>query len=319
MEPPVALHTRDLAAVPPQELEPLWRYEAQWWQETFLWGITAPLEALRRVVERRGVPGQVVYAGTQAVGYTYYMLHGQQGMLSGLVVLPEWNTPEVGTTLLQATLRALQQQSMRRLESPCMSMASTQLVPVFEQAGFCTYWRTFLRVALQQASWPVPHTPPLQLLPWQSASLEREAILMAAAYAQTVDIQLNALYRTSEGCHAVLDSLVNQGGCGQLVAEASACAYIQGQEVGFVLITEISPRQGHVAQIAVAPASQGQGIGQALLAYALSQLASLRFHTLSLIVSQANRRALQLYQAVGMRPVLSFPVFVWEQESRDPY
>jgi hypothetical protein len=44
----------------------------------------------------------------------------------------------------------------------------------------------------------------------------------------------------------------------------------------------------------------------------MSQLAALHYETLSLIVSRANARALTMYQAAGLQPVLAFPVFVWE-------
>lgn len=307
------LHTVALVDVPADDLDRLWHYEAQWWQETFLWGIAAPLEALRRVVERRGVAGQVVYAAEQAVGYAYYVVTGKLGMLSGLVVLPEWNTPQVGATLLNATLRALRQHNVTRLESPCMSMVTAALAPVFEQAGFRTYWREFLRLELQQASLSTPPPAPVRLVPWRDDAMEQDAESMAAAYADTVDIDLNRLYCTPDGCLSILDDLVNQGGCGRVVGEASARVQIQGESAGFVLVTEISPRQGHLAQVVVAPAYQGQGVGQALLRHCLTQLVALRFHTLSLIVSRANARALRLYQAVGMRSILSFPVFVWEQ------
>lgn len=306
-------YTVDLATVPPHALDRLWHYEAQWWQETFLWGIAASLEALRRVVERRGVPGQVVYVGTQAVGYVYYVVTGTLGTLSGLVVLPEWNTPVVGEALLNAALRALRQHRVTRLESSCMSMASTPLIPVFEGAGFQTYWREFLRLELRQAFLPESRNAQVQIVPWQEQGMYQDAMVMELAYDNTVDVDLNTLYRSSAGCQSVLDNLVHQGSCGRLVAEACGRARVRGDVAGFVLVTEISPRQGHLAQVAVSPAYQGQGIGRALLRYCLAQLASLQFHTLSLIVSRANTRALRLYRAMGMNEVLAFPVFVWEQ------
>ena len=67
-------------------------------------------------------------------------------MLSGLMVVPEWDTMEVGWSLLQATMDAIRRQGVRRIESPGISMASPWLVPVCERAGFQTSWRAFLRV-----------------------------------------------------------------------------------------------------------------------------------------------------------------------------
>src|SRR5919106_761984 len=84
----------DLGTVMPSELEDIWQCEKQWWREHLLWDISHPLEALRRVIERRGVPGKAVRVGTQTVGYAYYVIAGSLGILSGLVVAPAWNTLE---------------------------------------------------------------------------------------------------------------------------------------------------------------------------------------------------------------------------------
>ena len=303
----------DLCTVTPAELEGLWHHEEQWWREHLLWDISHPLAALRRVVGRRGVPGKAVRVGTQTVGYTYYVIAGSLGVLAGLVVAPAWNIPEVGESLLQATIEAIRQQGVRRIESPCVSMASPWLVPVCERAGLQAAWRAFLRVKLAGADASVQSPAPVQLEPWWEMHVQEAAAIMQAAYQTTVDVGLNMLYRTVEGCRNVLDNLLQQGGCGPLVAEASVCARYRGQGIGFVVVTEIAPRQGHLAQVAVLPAYQRQGVGRMLVNHCLTQLAARHFDTLSLIVSRANHRALRLYQTMGLQEILAFPVFVWEQ------
>ena len=297
----------------PSELEGIWRCEEQWWRERLLWDISDPLAALRRVVERQGVPGKAVRVGTQTVGYAYYVISGDLGVLSGLVVLPAWDTPEVGGSLLQATVDAIRQQGVRRIESSCVSMASPWLVPVCERAGLQTSWREFLRLDLPRAQAPGRAPTRVQLEPWRGTHLREAAAIMQAAYHATVDVELNMLYRTAEGCSIVLENLLHQGGCGPLVAEASAFVRHRGQGIGFVVVTEIAPRQGHLAQVAVLPAYQRQGVGRLLVDHCLSQLAARHFDTLSLIVSRTNQRAFSLYQAMGLQAILAFPVFVWEQ------
>jgi len=302
----------DLCTVTPAELEGLWYHEEQWWRERLLWDISHPLEVLRRVIGRRSVPGKAVRVGTQTVGYTYYVISGSLGVLSGLVVAPAWNIPEVGGGLLQATIDAIRQQGVRRIESPCVSMASPWLVPVCERAGLQAAWRAFLRVELVGAHASVQSPTFVQLEPWRETHVHESAAIMQAAYQTTVDVELNMLYRTVEGCSSVLDNLLQQGGCGPLVAEASVFARSRGQGIGFAVVTEIAPRQGHLAQVAVLPAYQRQGVGRLLVHHCLTQLTARHFDTLSLIVSRANSRALRLYQALGLQEILTFPVFVWE-------
>jgi len=307
----------DLCTVTPAELERLWHHEAQWWREHLLWDISHPLEALRRVIGRRGVPGKAVRVGTQTVGYTYYVISESLGVLSGPVVVPAWDIPEVGGSLLQATIDALRQRGVRRIESSCVSMASPWLVPMCERAGLHAAWRAFLRIELAGAHTSVPSPSLVQLEPWREMHVHEAAAIMQAAYQTTVDVELNMLYRTVEGCSSILATLQQQGGCGPLVAEASVFARCRGQGIGFVVVTEIAPGQGHLAQVAVLPAYQRQGVGRMLVNHCLCQLAARHFDTLSLIVSRANQRASGLYQSMGLQEILTFPVFVWEQLGSD--
>jgi ribosomal protein S18 acetylase RimI-like enzyme len=302
----------DLGHIMPADLEEIWHYEEQWWREHLLWDISHTLATLRRVIERRGVPGKAVRVGTQTVGYAYYVITGNLAILSSLVVAPAWNTPEVGGSLLQATVDAIRQRGVQRIESPCVSMTAPWLVPVCQRAGLQAAWRAFLRVDLARLPASVPRPELVQLEPWEERHLDESAAMMQAAYQGTVDVELSMLYRTVAGCRSILENL-QQGGCGPLVAEASVCARSRGQGIGFIVVTEIAPRQGHLAQVAVLPAYQRQGVGRWLVYHCLTQLAAHHFDTLSLIVSRANQRAFRLYQAMGLQEILAFPVFVWEQ------
>lgn len=303
----------DLSTVAPAELEGLWQCEGQWWRERLLWDISDVLAVLRRVVARRGVPGKAVRVGPQTVGYAYYVVAGHLGVLAGFVVSPEWSSPIVGESLLHATVDALRQQGVARIESPCVSMSHAWLVSAFEREGFQTSWREFLRLDLYRQYPPVRPSAPLHLEPWHGTSLREAGALMQAAYDGTADVEINTLYRTAEGCCGILEDILHQGGCGPLVTAASVLARDRGQAIGFVIVTEIAPRQAHLVQVAVLPTYQRQGVGRLLVRHSLAQLAMLRFDTLSLIVSRTNQPALRLYQALGLQEVLAFPVFVWEQ------
>jgi hypothetical protein len=170
----------DLYTVTPAEPEEIWHHEEHWWREHLLWDISHALEALRRVIGRRSVPGKAVRVGTQTVGYTYYVISGSLGVLAGLVMAPAWNIPEVGESLLQATVDAIRQRGVRRIESPCMSMASPWLVPVCERAGLQAAWRTFLRVELAGPHAAVQSPALVQLEPWREMHVHEAAAIMQA-------------------------------------------------------------------------------------------------------------------------------------------
>jgi ribosomal protein S18 acetylase RimI-like enzyme len=303
----------DLYTVTAPELEDLWQYEVRLWHDRLLWDVSGAFAALRRVVGRGGVPGKAVRVHDRTVGYTYYGIDGSLGVIAGLAVLPDWSRSDVGQTLLRNTIHEMQRQGVSRIESRFISADCPWLGTVLEAEGFRTYWRDFLRCELHPSQWSRHPLALVALEPWQGSHLGEAAAILQAAYLGSIEAEILALYRSIDGCRAVLDNIVNQGSCGVLVPEASAIAHNRGRSLGFVVVTEVARRQGHLPQVAVLPDCQRQGIGRGLLDYSLRRLAERGFETLSLIVSRANDRALALYQAMGFRSVLSFPVGIWER------
>jgi ribosomal protein S18 acetylase RimI-like enzyme len=302
----------DLCAVTAPELDDLWQYEVCLWRDRLRWDASGAFAALRRLVGRSGLPGKAVRVHDRTIGYSYYGVTGHLGVIAGLVVLPDWSCRDVGETLLRNTLREMQRQGVSRIESRFVSVDCPWLGAALETAGFRTYWREFLHCELRPSRWSGPDPTMVPLEPWQETHLDEAAAILQAAYASSVEAEILALYRTVDGCRAVLDNILNQGSCGVLVPQASAMAAHRGQGLGFILVTEVAPRQGHLPQIAVLPAYQRQGLGRGLLDYSIRQLAEGGFDSLSLIVSRGNDRALKLYRAMGFQPMLTFPVGIWE-------
>jgi ribosomal protein S18 acetylase RimI-like enzyme len=303
----------DLCAVTVAELEDLWQYETCLWHDRLFWDASGAFATLRRIMGRGGLPGKAVRVHGRTVGYSYYGIAGQLGVMAGLVVLPDWARTNVGETLLTETIHDMRRRGVSRIECRFVSVDCPWLGEVLETQGFRTYWREFLCCTLQPSRWPASAPAMVPLEPWQDGHLGEAAAILRAAYAAGVEAELLALYRTVDGCRAVLDNILNQGSCGVLVPQASAMAGQGGRGVGFVLVTEVAPQQGHLPQIAVLPEYQRQGIGRRLLDYSLRWLATAGFETLSLIVSRANDRALRLYRDLGFQSVLAFPVGVWER------
>jgi ribosomal protein S18 acetylase RimI-like enzyme len=302
----------DLCTVKPAELQDLWEGDVRLWREHLLWDRADLWVPLRRVLERGAMRGKAVRAGARTVGYAFYVIRGRLGVIIALTIGPSWSDTEVGGVLLQATLDDIRHQGVRRIEGQFVAIDSPWLIPAFERAGFRTYWRDVLRSKLCRASEPAMPLRTAQPEPWRGTHLHEAALIMQAAHDGGVDAELNALYRTSDGCQEVLDGVLSQGGSGIFLVEASAMARDRGRGVGFIVVTETAPRHAHLVQVAVLPEYQRQGVGRLLLHYSMSRLAALRFDTLSLIVSRSNHNALKMYQAMGFASVLSFPVFTWD-------
>jgi len=77
----------------------------------------------------------------------------------------------------------------------------------------------------------------------------------------------------------------------------------EGVAVGMVRFgaDEDEPLRGHVFSLYVDPSASGAGVGRALLARAVEELAAEGFASATLWVFSANERALRFYRAAGWR------------------
>ena len=310
-----SLRVVDLCRVRAHELRELWDREVRLWRERLDWDVEGAISALARAVERGGLAGKAVRAAGVTLGYTYYAVEGDRGVLSGLVVSPDARAPEVTRHLLDAAVEELERRRVRRIETQFISFDTPWLTAGFERAGFRTFWREFLRVPVGR---PRPSRPPASrfaLAPWSAWALTEMSVLMERAHRGGIDADMNELYRTPEGCRTLLNNIVRQRGCGRSLLEASSLARERGTDrlVGFALVTEIGEGHGHVAQVAVAPELQRQGVGHLLLDHTLARLSELGLERLSLMVSRGNEKALRLYRGMGFRSVCQFPVFSRER------
>ena len=80
-----------------------------------------------------------------------------------------------------------------------------------------------------------------------------------------------------------------------------------GQPVAFASFALSSPQDAELLQCAVAPALRRQGLGRALLAHALRQLAAAGATRCLLDVRASNAGALALYTRLGFRPLAQRP------------
>jgi len=305
------LRLADALAINPADLEGLWQHEANMWRKQLSWDISATIYRLQRALKHSDVLGKVLQAGSRTLACALYLCTGQLGLISNFLISPECDA-NAAETLLQETVRTLRCQGASRIESSFISM-NLWLCPLFEREGFCTYWREFLRYDLPSSHGPLRPLPNVHLQAWRQSHLWEAASIMLAAYEGGVEAEVSEQCRTRRGCELELDDILNQGICGSPVMEASAMAQQRGSGIGFVIITQIEPSHAHVAEVAVLPAYQRQGVGRLLLNRAMAKMAAREFTAVSLFVTRLNSRALDLYKLIGFKPVFSFPVFVWQE------
>ena len=68
-----------------------------------------------------------------------------------------------------------------------------------------------------------------------------------------------------------------------------------------------------IPQIAVHPARQHAGLGNALMERTLDRLRAAGFRSASLTVTERNTRALEWYRRLGFLPRMRFGAYVWQR------
>jgi ribosomal protein S18 acetylase RimI-like enzyme len=129
-----------------------------------------------------------------------------------------------------------------------------------------------------------------------------------------VDSEINDQYRSLSGSLRFLNNIVRFPGCGVFDADSSFVAMHKRTRnlIGLILCSRVRHDVGHVTQVCVLPEYRSHGIGEALLAVTVNSLRQRSFSTLSLTVTEANARAVELYQRLGFDTKRVFDAFVWE-------
>ncbi len=332
----------DLDSVRPSELEGFFRRELALWRDRLSWDVSSAVTSFRRALERGGVSGKAIRCGSETAAYGYFLVESGRGVLTGLAVAPEWRGRDLGPVLVRAMIREIALRGVSRIESQFLSFDAPWLAPCFEEEGFETFVREFRRLRLQagshqhersasrrrvaerEAAGVGPHgtegspggDEPLKADPfvyrsWKSWNLTEASCVMHSAHVSGVDARMNELYRSSEGCRSLLTSVLRHRGCGSAILDVSSVARDPHTDraAGFAVVTETSPRQAHLAQLAVAPDYQGRGLGRRILGRVIERLQGMGYDGLSLMVSRENHRALDLYRSIGFDLSIAFPVF----------
>ena len=315
-DPSAGVEIVELTSLGPEALEGLWTEERRHWKELLYWDSEPATALVRAAVRRQRLPGKVILAGGKVVGCGYYLIDRSRAVLGGFTLAKGARTPAMVVALAKSILAVVQSKPLVcRIETQFVPFELSSLREAFLAAGFQEFERVFLRKDLAIGRRTSTERGAFQFEPWAASYASRAAALMQQAHLGSVDAEMNEMYRTEGGCRSLLENIMAQHGCGQLVPAAS---YIlrrpRAQALsGFLLTTEISAGHAHLAQVAVSPSAQGLGLGKLLLGRAIDALSRAGYRSVSLMVSETNQRALSLYESMGFRAVLGFPVFSWDR------
>ncbi len=298
-----------------ESLLPLFEEEGAAWLAELRWDYSPIRQILVSLARRRLLPGYAALdRAHRAVAYSYFLVTGSKGVIGALYSSRDLPPEEPLDRLLALTVDGMKETSaIRRVEAQIMPFHRRDPTEEFLRRDFRHYPRHFLERPL--APGDENHAPAAAaIIPWAPSRLEDAGEMTLAAYREQTDAEICADYGTRGGCVAYLRSLVGNPGCGIFMPEASFMALdTAGSLCGYIVCSRISTRRAMIPQIAVHPARQHAGLGNALMARTLGRLRAAGFRSASLTVTERNTRAFEWYRRLGFLPRMRFGAYVWRR------
>ncbi len=310
----------DLRHFSSTDLRPLLSQEVESWGNLLCWDYRSSAEMILRYVDAKILPGYAAVERGNIVGYSFFVYEGSKGVMGDLFVSPRrLDARQIESQMADHVIETLQQSpGIHRVEAQLLTHQAGHLAAGFAAAGFQRYRRLFLSLTLNGRD--APKIPPLdlpqdvQVRRWIEQDYQPAAGVISSAYRGHIDSEINDQYRSHAGSIRFLNNIVRFPGCGVFDVESSFSAIHRPTNslVGLILCSRVKNDVAHVTQVCLLPEFRGQKIGENLLACTAKSLCNRHFNLLSLTVTEANRRAVDLYKRLGFEEKTVFDAYVWE-------
>jgi ribosomal protein S18 acetylase RimI-like enzyme len=300
------------------DLRALLQDEIREWARVLSWDYSGSTEMILRYVDAKILPGYAAIERGRIVGFAFFVYEGSKGVIGDLFVANGGRLPdpqEIESRLLLHVIETLQQSpGIHRVEAQLLVHEAGVVARPFVEQGFQRHQRLFMGLELSHQLNPPRIDPEIELRRWSEQDYQTAAAVITTAYRGHVDSEINDQYRTLSGSLRFLNNIVRFPGCGTFDAEGSFVAVHKRTRslVGLILCSRVRHDVGHVTQVCVLPEFRSHGLGESLIAATVGNLRQRNFSLLSLTVTEANTRAVTLYQRLGFDIRRVFDAFVWE-------
>jgi ribosomal protein S18 acetylase RimI-like enzyme len=308
----------DLRHFSSADLRPLLEDEIRVWADLLCWDYSGSAEMILRYMDAKFLPGYAAVSRGKVFGYSFFVYENSKGVIGDLFVREGENgmdRQQVEQRLLRHVLETLQQSpGVHRIEAQLLAHETGAASKPFLDQGFSRHTRLFMNLPLEQANSGRAGFSEVEVRRWMEQDYQLAASVIMSAYRNHVDSEINDQYRTLSGSLRFLNNIVRFPGCGSFDPESSFVAVEKRTRalVGVILCSRVRHDVAHVTQVCVLPEYRSHGLGKALLACAAANLRQRKFSALSLTVTEANTRAVELYQELGFSTRRLFDAFVWE-------
>lgn len=309
----------DLRHFSSADLRPLLDDEIQVWASLLCWDYSGSAEMILRYMDAKFLPGYAAVSRGRVFGYSFFVYESNKGVIGDLFVSEGGNgaeRAEVESRLLTHVIETLQQSpGIHRIEAQLLAHEAGTAAKPFIDQGFSRHARLFMTLPVAGAQINDGRlSPQFEIRRWTEHDYQPSAAVITAAYRGHVDSEINDQYRTLNGSLRFLNNIVRFPGCGTFDPESSFVAVDREAHslAGVILCSRVRHDVGHVTQVCVLPEHRTHGLGKLLMAATIRNLRQRKFSALSLTVTEANTRAVELYHYLGFEKKRVFDAFVWE-------
>jgi ribosomal protein S18 acetylase RimI-like enzyme len=308
----------DLRHFSSTDLRPLLDDEIQTWARLLSWDYSGSAAMILRYVDGKILPGYAAIERGHISGYSFFVYESSKGVIGDLYVADNHRLPdtlEVEERLLTHVIETLQQSpGVHRVEAQLLLHDSGVGSRPFVAHGVERHRRLFMVLPVSGAKLASRLTPEFEIRRWSEQDYQGAAAIITTAYRGHVDAEINDQYRSLSGSLRFLNNIVRFPGCGIFDPDSSFVALHKPSRsaIGLILCSRVRHDVGHVTQVCVLPEYRFHGLGESLLAATTDNLRRRNFTMLSLTVTQANHRAVELYEHLGFATKRVFDAFVWE-------
>lgn len=305
-------------------LEKLLDAEAQAWNLDLHWDYASSRSLIANCLDEKRLAGYVIQDRAGLSAYSFFFYEEGKGLVGNLFVDGPQERVERARLLLGHVLETLlATPGITRIETQLPHFGYAALEPLFRAHEFEGFHRRFMLLPLSRSRWspygpgPCETSHPAlrnyRIVPWERRHDGGVAQVIHSAYRDHIDSEINDQYASPAGAAHLVESILQQRGCGEMLPQASRVAiHLQSGKIAAALaVTAVRSRTAHIPQIAVAPEFQNQRIGSALLEIAFQDLIQNRFEEVSLTVTDRNAGAVRLYENLDFHTFRTFGAFTW--------
>lgn len=321
---PFGVEILDLRHFSAQHLRPLLENESRLWAQMMSWDYRPSAEMILRYIDSKILPGYAAVENSNIGGYAFFVYEGSKGVIGDLYAdgSIRLEGERIEERLANHVIETLQRSpGIQRIEAQLLPHNSGALAGPFLREGFQQFPRLFMVLPITALPFDGGRLPPqvtqhpdIDYRRWVEHDFQPVSSVITACYRGHIDSEINDQYRSLNGSLRFLNNIVRFPGCGIFDPHSSFVAMHRATRsiAGLLLCSRVRDDVGHVTQVCVVPQHRGRRIAESLIGLCTQELRSRNFTALSLTVTEANFKAVDLYRRLGFATRRRFDAFVWE-------